>query len=186
MPADTTALTLFDALQTLLTTARELATDLLADPLLLRAFLMFPESDREAILQVIEKDAAWRRIVEETAGATGITVRPNPHASLYVHVLNQVTGQPLEPEPSPRDANVIRLGIETFVQLIPLFFQEGVYAQWTAAAREITRASDAERRALGTRLAREVESLIAAVEAESVAATTNDTSSRPVGPRRQS
>jgi hypothetical protein len=168
MAADSSAPTLFDALQTLLATARELATDLLSDPLLARllhAFLMFPESDREPILQVIEKDAAWRRIVEQTAGATGITVHPNPHASLYVHVLNQTA------EPSARDANVIRFGIETFVQLFPLLFQEGVYAQWTAAAREIARAADAELRALGIRLVREVEAIIAEVDAERTAPT---------------
>src|SRR5262249_36509565 len=81
--------------------------------------------------------------VEETSGATGISVSPNPHASLYVHVLEQVTGEPLAPGPLQRDGDVIRLGIETFVRLLPLLFQEGVHAQWTAAAREIVRASDA-------------------------------------------
>src|SRR5262245_15302145 len=93
----------FDALQTLLATARDLAKGLTDDPQLervVRAFRMFPEADREAILQVLEKDAAWRNIVEQTDEATGITVRPNPHASLYVHVLEQT-----EPAPSPRDAD---------------------------------------------------------------------------------
>src|SRR5512141_752520 len=88
-PADTP----FDALHTLLATARELARRLSDDPQrerLVRAFQSLPEHDREPILQVIEKDATWRRIAGETAGATGIAVRPNPHASLYVHVLNPV------------------------------------------------------------------------------------------------
>ena len=121
---------------------------------------LLPEPDREPILRVLEKDAAWRRVVEETSGATGISVSPNPHASLYVHVLEQVTGEPLAPGPLQRDGDVIRLGIETFVRLLPLLFQEAVHAQWTAAAREIVRASDAELRAFAVRLAREVLALI--------------------------
>ena len=169
MPADTGGPSVLDALQTLLATARKLVTDLTTDPLLervLRAFRMLPESDREPILRVLEKDAAWRRVVEETAGATGITVCPNPHASLYVHVLDQVTGKPLAPGPLQRDGDVIRFGIETFVRLLPLLFQEGVHAQWTAAAREIVRASDAEMRGFAVRLAREVLALVDEAVAE--------------------
>jgi hypothetical protein len=164
MPADPGGPTELDALQTVLATARELVADLARDPLverILGAFWMLPPPDREPILRVLEKDAAWRRVVEETSGATGINVCPNPHASLYVHVLEQVSGEPLAPGPLQRDGDVIRLGIETFVRLLPLLFQEGVHAQWTAAAREIVRASDAELRDFAVRLAREVLALIA-------------------------
>src|SRR2546428_7543202 len=146
MPADTGGPSGLDALQTLLATARGLLADLTTDPLLERilgAFRMLPESDREPILRVLEKDAAWRRVVEETSAATGITVCPNPHASLYVHVLDQVTGELLAPGPLQRDGDVIRFGIETFVRLLRLLFQEGVHAQWTAAAPAIARAAPA-------------------------------------------
>ncbi len=142
MPADTGGPSGLDALQTLLATARGLLTDLTTDPLLERilgAFRMLPESDREPILRILEKDAAWRRIVEETSGATGITVCPNPHASLYVHVLDQVTGELLAPGPLQRDG---------------------------AAAREIVRASDAEIRGFAARLAREVLALVDEAVAE--------------------
>jgi hypothetical protein len=169
MPADNVAKKPFDTLHTLLTTARELAKTLTDDPELeriVRAFRMFPESDREAILQVIEKDASWRSIVETTDAVTGITVRPNPHASLYVHVIDSSTEAPLEPEPSPRDADVIRRGVQSFVQMLPLLFQDSVHAQWTAAAAEIARAADDEVRTLAGRLAREVLQLLADVEAE--------------------
>lgn len=153
----------FDALQTLLVTARDLAKALADDPQLERLFQAFralPECDREAILQVIEKDAAWRQIVEQTGTATGITVRPNPHASLYVHVVNQVDGTPLDSGVAQRDADVIRHGVETLVQMLPLLFQDAVHAQWTAAARDIVRVSDAPLRELAIRLAREVEALV--------------------------
>src|ERR1051325_6558147 len=61
------------ALQAVIASARGLVDELARDPLLdrlLRAFLMLPESDREPILRVLERDATWRRIVEETAPAT--------------------------------------------------------------------------------------------------------------------
>jgi hypothetical protein len=152
----------FDALQTLLATARDLAKVLSDDPQLerlVRTFRLFPEDDREAILQVLEKDAAWRNIVEKTDDATGITVRPNKHASLYVHILDQAA-----PEPSPRDADVIRRGVETFVHMLPLLFQDAVRAQWLAAGRDLARSSGAELRALAIRLAQDVEALVAEAE----------------------
>ena len=40
------------------------------------------------MLGVIERDGNWCRVVEQTAETTGITVRANPRASLYLHVLN--------------------------------------------------------------------------------------------------
>src|SRR5262245_42708882 len=154
----------FDALHTLLATARDLARGLADDPQverLVQAFRTIPPADRETIVQVLEKDAAWRNIVEETDATTGITVRPNPHASLYVHVLNQVGGSPLDDGASERDADVIRHGGNPFVEMLPLLFQEAVHAQWTAAARDLVRTSPAALRELAARLAREVLSLIA-------------------------
>jgi len=148
-----------DALQALLATSSKLLEDLVADPLVdrvLRAFLMLPARDREPILRVLEKDAAWRRIVERTEDATGIRVAPNPHASLYVHVLDGASQ-----DPSARDANGIRQGVESLVAMLPLLFQPTVHAMWSAAAREVAAAADAEHRVLAARLAREVLALLA-------------------------
>jgi hypothetical protein len=156
-------------LQALLSSARGLVDDLIHDPLLARlitAFFSLPASDREPILKVLERDATWRRIVPEMTGATGIAVHPNPHASLYVHVLDEVTGQPVEPAPSARDVDVIRLGIQRFVPLLPLFFQEGVREQWTRSARELIRAADPALRELAVQLADDVRRLIAEASAE--------------------
>lgn len=157
-----------DALQAVLITARGLLSDFVSDPLLrrvLRAFEMFPRADREPILSILERDASWTRIAEASAVVTGIAVRPNPHASLYVHVLDAATGQPAATAPSERDANVMRLGIERIVRVLPLFFQEGVYAQWYPAAREVARTADPEARTAIARVAREVLALVADPEA---------------------
>jgi hypothetical protein len=152
-----------DALQAVLSAASEMVNELLGDALiqrLLDAFLAFPEADREAILRVLEKDSAWRRVVERTADATGIDVFPNPHASLYVHVLDQ--GAASAPE---RDGDVIRAGIQTFVDMMPLLFQDAVHAQWTDAARDLARASDPALRDLVERLARETLAILAEANA---------------------
>jgi hypothetical protein len=159
----------FDTLQALIASARGLVDQLMAEPLsgrVLAVFSMLPEADREPILRVLERDATWRRIVDETSGGSGITVRPNPHASLYLHVTEPVESQLGDGAPTQRDLDMIRLGIARFVRLFPLFFQEGVHAQWTESARELIRGADSELRALGTRLAREVLALIAEVETE--------------------
>src|SRR5262245_66568582 len=95
----------------ILVTAHELATTLARDPLverILRAFAKLPERDREPILEVIERDATWCRIAEQTSGQTGIRVRPNPHASLYVHVFDRVDAAS---EPLRRTVRVVRVGM---------------------------------------------------------------------------
>ena len=149
-------------LEAVLQSARGLVNELLHDPLLprlLAAFSALPEHERETILGVLERDATWRRIVDETSGTTGITVRPNPHASLYVHVT-------AEPQPSPRDVDVIRLGIARFLPLLPLFFQPGVHEQWMRSARELVRDAPPELLAIGERLARAVLALLAEADGE--------------------
>ena len=154
-------LTQLDTLQAILVSAHDLAGQLAPDPLMERvqnAFRRIPEPDRDTILKVIERDATWCRIVEQTASETGVSVRPNPHASLYLHVFSHT-----EPpsEPLRRDMEVIRFGIETFVRLLPLFFQEGVHAQWSAAARELADDIDDDLRGYVRQLAAEMLQLAA-------------------------
>ena len=147
-------------LKALLTRARDLAAQLVADPLverLLQAFAKLPAPDREPVLQVLERDATWCRIVEQTADTTGVSVRPNPHASLYVQVIDHA---PTASEPLRRDVEVIRFGIEQFVRMLPLLFQDGVHAQWTTSARELIHDADPALRECAARLAHEVLALL--------------------------
>ena len=159
--SDDPAATRLDALRAILVSAHELAVRLAADPVferVLRVFTKIPEPDRETILRVLERDATWCRIVEQTADTTGLTVRPNPHASLYVHVFGQAE---VPTEPLRRDIDVIRFGIERFIHLLPLLFQEGVHEQWMVAARELARDIDPALLQYVVRLARELLELVA-------------------------
>ena len=168
--ADDQGRTSLETLHALLASAREFAAQSADDPMIeriLAAFARLPEPDRETVLGVIERDATWCRVVEQTADATGITVRANPQASLYLHVV-EPTARSAE-EPSRRDLDVIRFGIEQFVHLLPLFFQKGVHAQWTAAARELITAADPELREYAVRLCREVLALVGSNGSESPA-----------------
>jgi hypothetical protein len=156
-------------LQTILASALGVVEEIIGDPLverLLRAFAMLPSADRDAIVTVLERDAHWCRISEETQPVAGIRARVNPYGSLYVHVVDQVTGQPIEPEPSARDISVIRSGAERLARLLPLLVYEPVREQWTTSVRELIRASDLELRAIAARLAREVLALLEEADAE--------------------
>lgn len=151
------------ALQALLASALGLIEEIASDSLVeraLRAFLSFPSTDRESIVRVLERDADWCRISQETYAVTGIRARANPNASLYVHVLDQVADQPIEPEPSVRDINLIRYGVERLASFLPLLVHDGVHEEWRASLREIIRVADADLRALAASLAREVLALL--------------------------
>jgi hypothetical protein len=157
------------ALQAILASALGVVEDIIGDPLverLLRAFTMLPPADRGAVVTALERDAHWCRISEETYPAAGIRARVNPYGSLYVHVVDQVTGQPIEPEPSARDISVIRSGAERLARLLPLLVYGPVHEQWTTSVRELIRASDVELRAIAARLAREVLALLEQADAE--------------------
>ena len=151
-----------ELLLSLLTSAREFAAKVVDDPLverLLAAFARLPAPDRECIVGVLERDSTWCRIVEQTADTTGITVRPNPQASLYVHVVAPQTEPP--DEPLRRDVDIIRFGIERFVHMLPFLFQPGVHQQWVASARELIAQASPELREYGARMCTEVLALIA-------------------------
>jgi len=149
-----------DALRTILTQAQGVARRLASDPLvgrLLEAFARIPEPDREVIVGILEREAAWCRIVEQTADTAGITVRPNPFASLYVQVV-----APEPPRPSDRDVDVVRVGIERFLHLVPYLLDDGVRAQWAASARQLANGSDRTLAAGVARIAREVLAIVRA------------------------
>jgi len=153
-----------DDLVAALSVAQSLAADLASDPIIarfLRVIRKIDPADRAVIVGVLERDTTWCRIVDQTGDATGITVRANPHASLYVHVIDGVDAPS---EPLRRDIDVIRTGIERFLYLAPLLLQDGVRAQWLASARELARDAAPELRTAVAAIAREVLAVIAAAD----------------------
>src|SRR5262249_52033858 len=54
---------------------------------LLQAFMSLPPDEREIVASVLERGAAWRRIAETAAGMTGVQLRANPNARLFLRVL---------------------------------------------------------------------------------------------------
>jgi hypothetical protein len=163
--ADDAALVALEALVALLGEAGGVAAGLAADPLLVRLLKVFhrlPGPDREVLIGVLEREAAWCSIVAQTTGTTGITVRPNPFASFYV----QVVGPPPPAEPSERDIDVIRVGIERLLHLVPLLFDDSVHVQWNASARNLARLIDPVLGRRVVQLAREVVAIVGVARPE--------------------
>jgi hypothetical protein len=48
----------------------------------------FPPEDREFVLQVLEREARSRMLAEASGATTGMSLRPNPNARLYVRVVD--------------------------------------------------------------------------------------------------
>lgn len=168
--SDDAALDALDGLLAVLGEAEGLAARLAGDPVLVRllkAFHRLPEPDRGVLVGVLAREAAWCRIVEQTEETTRITVRANPFASFYV----QVVGAAPPMEPSSRDVDVIRVGIERFMHLVPSLFDEVVHTQWTASARALARLIDPVLGRNVVRLAREVLAIAAEVRPELLEST---------------
>ncbi len=86
-----------DALRTMLDTAGRLVAGLVRDPTLSRllaAYQGIPAAEREAIVDIIERDVAMRRADTDGSGSLiGMhNVRPNPNARLYVRVVESDSG----------------------------------------------------------------------------------------------
>jgi hypothetical protein len=124
-----------DALQALLATARQLSNDLAADPTIgrmLRAFVTLPPEDRDVVAGLVERGTAWRRITENTADVTGVALRANPHASLFVRVVDARDGE----EHMQQDHAEILLGSLRIMKQMPLLLRADVADLWREPAVE--------------------------------------------------
>jgi hypothetical protein len=111
MPDDARARDVLTTLQTVLASAAGLAKDLTEDPLasrLLTALARMPPEDREAIVDVIEREVDLRLMSLEGQGPlSGLRVtKPNPNARLYLRV--EDTEGPLRVSPEEIVRAVIR------------------------------------------------------------------------------
>ena len=146
------------ALRSLLGAAVDMATQM-ADPLLARLIAVFrrlPEEDREIIIGVIEREAESRRVGDATAGATGMGLRPNPHARLYVRVI--------APEPPVEQDKIIIASARAIRMLNKVIGP--IQERWRVAMLETFRGLDPEERAAVVRFNRDMLAMIEEVEQE--------------------
>jgi hypothetical protein len=90
-------------LAALLQDAAHRVDDILGDPLLVRLLTIFgkvPVNDREVLVGLLEREVQAKVLTDATAGTmTGLTLRPNPNARLYVRVV--------ETEPAHENEKII-------------------------------------------------------------------------------
>jgi hypothetical protein len=146
------------ALRGLLGAALELASQM-ADPLLERLIAVFrrlPEEDREVIIGIIEREAESRHMGDATGGATGMVLRPNPHARLYVRVI--------APEPTVEQDKIIIASARAIRMLNKVIGP--IQERWRVAMLETFRGLDPEERAAVVRFNRDMLAMIEEVEHE--------------------
>jgi len=124
-----------DALSALLSSAKELAESLEADPIIgrvLQALASLPPDDRQTIARAIERGAAWRRVNETVSAANGVRLRANPNPRLFIRVVDGT--QPTMPlAPDPDD---VLVGILRVLRLAPVLATDQARAVWEPAASE--------------------------------------------------
>jgi hypothetical protein len=54
----------------------------------------FPPQDREFVVDLLEREARSRSLAEATGATTGLSLRRNPNARLYVRVVDHVAASP--------------------------------------------------------------------------------------------
>ena len=146
------------ALRGLLGGALDLATQL-ADPLLERLVAVFrrlPEDDREIIVGIIEREAGSRQMGDATAGTTGMALRLNPHARLYVRVI--------APEPPVEQDKIIIASARAIRMLNKVIGP--IQERWRVAMLETFRGLDPDERAAVVRFNRDMLAMIEEVERE--------------------
>jgi hypothetical protein len=122
-----------EALRALIETAQALASEITDDATvgrLLRAFLTLPPEDRDIVACVVERGAAWHHIAEGTAELTGIRLRANPNARLFLRLVEPHDGTgDLEDEPPE-----ILLGALRIMRQVPLLLRPELACLWRPAA----------------------------------------------------
>ena len=146
------------ALRGLLSAAVELAGQS-ADPLLERLVAVFrrlPEEDREVIIGILEREAESREVGDATSGTTGLTLRPNPGARLYVRII--------APEPIVEQDKIIIASARAIRMLHKVI--EPIQDRWRVAMLETFRGLEPEERATVVRFNRDMLAMVEEVERE--------------------
>jgi hypothetical protein len=146
-----------DTLAALLGAASNILDELAGDQIgrLLDAFSKFPAGDRETILLVFEREARSRELAETCAEATGLTLRLNPNARLYVRVVEQA------PPPIEHEKMVVA-SVRSMRMLHAVI--DPIRDRWRAAMREAIRMLEPEELAGVARFNRDMVALVEEAE----------------------
>src|SRR5258707_11756300 len=129
MPSSDAGNPRLDALSALLSSAKQLAEALEADPIVgrvLEALASLPPDDRQTIAKAIERGAAWRRVNESVSAANGVRLRANPNPRLFVRVVDGTAPtMPLAPDPDDVLVSILRV-----LRLAPLIATDEARALW--------------------------------------------------------
>jgi hypothetical protein len=100
----------------LLEVARHITHELADDPLfarLLDVFQRMPAGDREIVIGALDREVHTRTLSQKVADdLTQIELRPNPHAKIYLRVVERAEQNPVEMLAFLRAANSIQRGID--------------------------------------------------------------------------
>jgi hypothetical protein len=150
-----------ETLRTLLRSAVKLTRDLAADPLfvrLLRVFAAMPRDDRETVVSMLEREVGIRRLTRTMEAVTGVALRPNPNARLYVRAV----GRHATAAQADHESMVLAtLGGARSMQLL---LGPDLQARWVAAVREAFAALDSAERAQVGCVLREMLAVLAQCE----------------------
>jgi hypothetical protein len=100
----------------LLEAARGITHELVDDPLfarLLDVFQRMPAGDREVVIGALESEVRTRVVSQDVADdLTQIELRPNPHAKIYLRVVERAEENPIDMLAFLRAANSIQRGVD--------------------------------------------------------------------------
>jgi len=124
-----------DALQALLTSARDLARALQDDPTLarvLRAMATLAPDEREVLARVLERGTASRQINEAFARMNDVRLRINPNPRLFLRVVD--TGEPVAP-PALEEEDILP-DVLRLMRRVPLLLAAEAKAVWKSALEQ--------------------------------------------------
>jgi hypothetical protein len=148
-------------LAALLQNAAERVDDLLGEPLLMRLLAIFakiPADEREILVVLLEREVQAKLLTDATAGSmTGLTLRPNPNARLYVRVV--------DPEPAQENEKIILASMRA-MRLVSQVVAP-IRDRWKAATLESLQRIDPSERDAVAAFCRDVLVLVDEAERES-------------------
>ena len=157
--ADSAPQTRVDALKAVLESGTQLLAAITSDGILHRLIVAYdamPQADRDAIVEVIEREVQARLLSQATEGVTGQGMHPNRNARLYLRSHGQ------EVQRSDLETNEMMQAALRAMRVTPLLLVPEIHAEWQKALRGAVGGIDGPTLAIVERLLREALDLVTA------------------------